>query len=292
MQKRVEKWMRRNGVCDKDFTKIVFSKLLGIKKEDIILMKVKNQCINIYARKFIYKVQMYGNSMIRDLNNRRLFALYDQELVCPIQIKYRKPLIVAMPRMTEITAYDEAACFVLRKIKEYGHDSKFKIKDYPLIMYGLSSLRGFPEGIRMREKLYRYLHGKEGVVLRVGPVHGDFHRGNILTANGKLFLIDFDCFRENDIQAVDVLYFVLEEVRHKRGYRRPWMDEWLYLYNNIEEIKNEYQCIKETDIDFQLGLILLLLERMAQEEQNEERFAVLQKDSIRRINLAIERLAG
>ena len=292
LQKRIDSWIRKNKVYDKDITKNILSKILGIKKAEITDIEVRCCCANVFTQKFVYKIQLYGDSIIRDLKNRKLFALYDKDLLCPIRIKHRKPLIVVMPRLTEITAYDEAAYFVLERLKEYGCDTVFKIEDYPLVVYGLNILKCCPEGIELRKTLYHYLRGKEGTVLRTGPVHGDFHRGNIMAANGKLLLIDFDSFKDNGVQAVDALYFILEEVRYKGGHRKSWLEEWLYLYKNIKEIQHEYKCIKQVDIDLQLGLILLLLEWLVLQQQHEEKFIIIQKDSIRRINRTIERLYG
>ena len=63
----------------------------------------------------------------------------------------------------------------------------------------------------------------------MGIVHGDFHRNNIMRKGNIPVLIDFDCFRENDVQAVDALYYILEEVRYRNGYKKLWLEEWLLI---------------------------------------------------------------
>ena len=96
-------------------------------------------------------------------------------------------------------------------------------------------------------------------------------------------LIDFDCSRDNDIQAIDALYYILEEVRHMHGYKKPWLDEWLLIYENIN-IMYRYRCSQQIDMDLRFGLIILLLERISQEQQFDFRFIEINKNSVKKVS--------
>lgn len=265
--KKVEIWLSKHKFYEKSITRKIIAAVLAIDCHSIIMLNVRNHCINVRTGECFYKIQIYSNNIKMDLKNRKLFYGYSHLLVSPIKIYRKKPLIIAMPILEKRSSLNEkASCYILDILKEKSYQTKFKVNDYPLISMGLSILGNYDYGKHLSESLYKYLLEQEGVIVRVGVVHGDFHRENIMFRGRMPLLIDFDCSRENDIQSIDALYYILEEVRHKNGYKRPWLDEWLLVYQNID-VMYEYKCIDKVDIDLKFGLIILFLERIAQEQK-------------------------
>lgn len=243
-----------------------------------------NQCVNIFTSHYIYKFQLYGDNIKKDLKNRKLFSVYGQSsLVSPIKVYKRIPLAIMMPILNQPIKNEKAACHILNRLKEAGHKAVFQMEDYPLIMNGLNILDDCDSGRRISKKLRKYLQKQKGVMVRVGIVHGDFHRNNIMCKGSTPVLIDFDCSRDNDIQAIDALYYILEEVRHMHGYKKPWLDEWLLIYENIN-IMYRYRCSQQIDMDLRFGLIILLLERISQEQQFDFRFIEINKNSVKKVS--------
>ena len=74
-----------------------------------------------------------------------------------------------------------------------------------------------------RRSLFEQLRAAfEDLSLPAGPTHGDLHRGNILSYNGNLRVIDLDRFRSDGCPLFDLLHFHLSEAQRGTGMR--WLD--------------------------------------------------------------------
>lgn len=283
LQKTIDEWFRVHNLYNGKVIKLVAAKILRINSQTITNLSVTNRCMNVFTKRYLFKIQLYGNNVERDINNRKFFSSHAKSLVSPINIYEKKPLTFVMPLLDKPILYDESACYILNELAKCGHKVTFKIRDYSLINVGLNIIRDCEYGELARKRIYKYLREKEGVQIRVGLVHGDFHRGNIMHMDGKPILIDFDCARENDVQAIDALYYVLEEVGYKHRHSESWLGYWISVYKNIASIE-EHICLEQVDVDLKFGLILLLLERLAQDVQYDYSFVSSKRDAINKIN--------
>lgn len=284
LQRKIDNWLNLKNIYINHITQKVITQILGIDSNLIKEINIRNRCMNVFTNDYLYKIQLYGDNIKKDLKNRNCISCYLLSLVSPIKVYKRIPLIIMMPILKQPIQNEKDACYILRRFKEIGYKKKFKLNDYPKIIDGLNTLKncGYASGRRIGEELQKYLQKQEGTIVRVGIVHGDFHRNNIMRKGNIPVLIDFDCFRENDVQAVDALYYILEEVRYRNGYKKLWLEEWLLIYENIDKVY-EYKCIEYVDIDFKLGLIILLLERISQDQQYDYLFIQTNESSIKKI---------
>jgi len=280
-------WLERHNFFKCSLTRKIIACVLGVDSYSIVKLSIRNRCINVFTNKYLYKFQLYGDNIKKDLKNRQLFYDCRQLLASPIKVHRRNPLTVMMPILKQEIVSDKVVCYILDILKELGHKTAFKMNEYPLVMDGLNVLVNC-DCKEISKKLREYLQEQEGVMVRVGIVHGDFHRDNIMFKGNMPVLIDFDCSRGNDIQAVDALYYILEEVRHKHGYRKSWLDEWLLIYKDIN-IMSEYSCIEQVDIDFKLGLIILFLERISQDQKFNYLFIKNNRHIIKKINYSLDK---
>lgn len=289
VREKVDTWLKRHNFYETSITKKIIAIVLAIDYHSISMLNVRNHCMNVYTDKCFYKIQLYGDNVEMDLKNRRLFCGYSHLFISPIKVYRKKPLIIAMPILeNRLPLNEKACCYILDILKEKSYQTEFKINEYPLINIGLRILGNYEYGKRIRENFYKYLLKQEGVLVRVGVVHGDLHRDNIMFRGNIPLLIDFDCSRENDIQAIDALYYMLEEVRHKNGYKRPWLDEWLLIYQNVNVVYM-YKCVEKVDIDLKFGLIVLFLERIAQEQKLNHFNIENYKENIKKIGYKLDK---
>lgn len=228
-------------------------------------LRIINHCMIVFTSENIIKIQLFGDNLDRDLRGRELFYSKDKSLVSPMEVQKKIPLSISMPILEKPQNYDEAADYILKEMKKFGNIISFKICDYPLLEAGLDILEKGENGKKAKEKVYTFLHRREYSPVRVGLVHGDFHRGNIMYMNGKPILIDFDCARENDIQAVDALYYILEE--KSISHNKKWLEYWISIYIDSSNV-NTHICFQHADVEIKFGLIILLLERIAQDIQD------------------------
>lgn len=266
--------------------KKIFGRILQIDTRTISSITVNNRCINIFTDHDFYKFQLYGDSIKKDLRNRKLFPVCDQSILSPIKVYKRTPFTIIMPILKQPINHEEAACYILCKLKKSSYKTAFKVEDYPFIMEGLSILKKSDSGKLISEKLFEYLQKQRGSIVCVGIVHGDFHRDNIMCKGSLPVMIDFDCSRKDDIQAVDALYYILEEVRRKNKYNNPLLEDWLLIYKNIDMMYG-YKCIEYADIDLKFGLIISLLERISQEQRYDCCFINKNENSVKKISYAL-----
>lgn len=282
MKKKINKWILKHNIYNRIIVKMIIAFLLHIDVNFITDLMVRNGCVIIFTNKYIYKIQIYGNHIKSDLNNRKKFPKQVIPLLVPIEICKMHPMIVRMLVLKQSNVNEEAANYILNELKKTGHQKKFKMSDYPLLVEGCKILKKCTYGEQANKNIERYLQ-KDTPIVRVGIVHGDFHRGNILYKGNRPVLIDFDCSRECDIQAIDALYYVLEEERHKHGYMESWLEEWKLLYEN-SQVVYEYKCSEQIDVNLKFGLVVLLLERLAQDQSMNDEFTERNKTVLRRIN--------
>lgn len=101
----------------------------------------------------------------------------------------------------------------------------------------------------------------------VGFAHGDFHSRNImLDGAGAVRLIDMDCMRQDGIQELDAVNFVLEEQWSRSG--RQWYEQ-IDVYLRDEAPAAGRQALQRFGVPVSSDLAwLYLLDRVGQETMN------------------------
>lgn len=266
IQKEIGNLFYKYKIYENDLFYEIISLLLKINKNEIYKLIVRNGCLLVYTDNFLYKIKIYGNTIREDLKNRKKIFVDCKFLLSPIQIYRKIPLVIRMPILKSPIKYDKPALYIWDKMKNVSYEKDFKLIDFPLIVKGIKILQRYKYGEMVRKKLDNFFYNQEGKKIRVGIVHGDFHRGNIMQFGDKYVLIDFNRARNNDIQAIDMLYYILEEVRCKHRYAKNWLEEWIFIFENIPGLERDYWFVENLNIGLTFGLVVLLLERLGQEE--------------------------
>lgn len=284
--KKIYYTFKKKRFFEKKISYKVLALILHIKCESIVSLEARGDCITIFTKDFLYKMQIYGESVKRDICNRKLFFDFEGSMISPIKVKKNHPFTIKMPILDCARTNEEDVKHILEELRKTGSETPFRMQNYPLLIEGINIIGYSRSGERAVKKLQTYFKEKEGTLVREGIVHGDFHRGNILYRGERPVLIDFDCARQRDIQDIDVLYYILEEERYKNRDRRPWMNGWLKIYKNTSIIY-KYKCLEQIEIDLKFGLVLLLLERLAHNHREDDSFVKQNKAVLEKISREI-----
>ena len=159
LQRRIDHWLYTKNIYTSNITKKAVARILGIDGNIIKDIGVRNCCINVFTRDYLYKIQLYGDNIKKDLKNRNCISYYGLSIISPIKVYKRIPLIVMMPILKQIIENEKGACYILRKLRETGCKKVFKLNEYPLITDGLNTLIncGYVSGRKVGEELQKYI---------------------------------------------------------------------------------------------------------------------------------------
>jgi hypothetical protein len=157
--------------------------------------------LKMVTKKSFYKVgynsSPYVSKEIYNIDEMRHLGLAKYMLPCrtfelgPIGI-IRYPRVSVDNPITDNEMFD-----LLRDLSKFSKKTKIDIMD-------LYFVKDFLANPILSSEERRYLINMNLSTL-YGPIHGDFHRGNILRHEGKLFLTDFDMFEQSGIHYFDFL---------------------------------------------------------------------------------------
>ncbi len=240
-------------------------------------------CLKIWSKDAFYKIQLRGDSLIKDNENRSDAEIILGNYVMDSKVLFKHPMIIKYPLIESCIVEDDHRMNIIDCLWSHGKAVCFDYHNYHLIKCGLNMIEGSNKDLVVL--IQNRLEAKNGVKVHEGPVHGDFHRGNILNDNNdNTFLIDFDCWRNCDIQEIDLLYYYLQEAVNLHGCRYMWMKEWIWIWNNINEFVKRFGIDEHIDSDFRLLWIILLIERAAQEKSLYSQYEIeLYTDNLKQI---------
>lgn len=228
-----------------------------------------NGAFNIFTNYNIYKIEIKFNTVRKDINNRKIVFNNDYNIISKIDILSEFPLCFKSKLLKPPKKSDDAVIYVLEKLFDMGEKSKINILKFKYILLGLTTLYAFSIPKSIIEKIIYILeYESSDALLSVGPVHGDLHAKNILIGEqGTPVMIDFDCSRKYDIQAMDALYYIIE--REREGTSLNWLQQWIKIVERPSIIEKKYPIIalKYIDINIKLGLLIFFIERIGQEKE-------------------------
>jgi serine/threonine protein kinase len=164
------------------------------------------------------KISWRSESIDHEIHNMQLLSEYKPLRILLVPYLHKKSLgysLIETQRRYAITEDSElfkAAGNILERFQRCAEiRPNNHLNDFKQITIGLSVIEEICGRLKKQtcENLITALMEAES--FHVGPAHGDFHPNNILKdSTGNPYIIDFDCFRPQGIQALDAIYFVNE----------------------------------------------------------------------------------
>ena len=247
--------------CGSVIKKLYISYLV---KEKIEKYKDSGGALVVWSKDKVYKIENIGTPVKNDLENRRKI-FNNMYPASTAQVIREKPLTICMERLYEKSVLNADAQELLRFFKKKGKSIQRDYHSYEGVCLGLKSLEYYNIELMDQKQLIDQIERICKKPIRAGVVHGDFHQGNIMfDGNNKIYLIDFDYSRENDIQAYDAFYYVFE--RERANTCDSWLTFWQKVYNKEWHL-DDYKDIFEEAIDmsFEDIMIIFFIERLGGE---------------------------
>lgn len=184
--------------------------ILKIKKQEIENIDYSSGTLKVFTRKQIYKIGTRFGPLKQEANHIKLirekFPLIAQHLLPTensqgLLLQWRKMDRYVVPQGEKSL---ECADQILQKFSHYAIKQKCSIAEFPHILHGLKLAKILYPSLDVEAKVKVAF----SVPWNIGPVHGDFHQGNILVDDkGFPFVIDLDNFNMKGIQALDHFTF-------------------------------------------------------------------------------------
>lgn len=229
-------------------------------------MRYHSGTIKIISEDHFYKVGTIWGSLKKEQLNISVIGRRFPELILLIpKISYRRQYLfklVKMDRYYVPEPYQHVNCAkqILTKLSQYAN----KQQNIP------KHLSFIEKGMRLVTLLYKVDNLEKMVdeILslewRIGPTHGDFHKGNILiNQNGLPIMIDLDSFHSMGIQALDAFGFCVDWTAHEANI--SWQEVINAILSNYYHSKVWEQIRELLDNDILSLSILYLLYRLAYE---------------------------
>lgn len=181
-------------------------------------------------------------------------------------ILFRKSEVLE-PIEDETEQYQTASDF-LRIFRKYSNQKKTTIDNMYNLKKGLDVIKYFAGEelfLKTAQKTEDFLQNN---IFNIGFCHGDFHSKNLMKANGSKYLIDLDCIRENSIQELDAIYFVIQKIIDDT--QDIWWFEACQLFSDIIEKNPKYRNFLQNFIDMNkipLFMLIYFLDRIGQDSK-------------------------
>lgn len=88
----------------------------------------------------------------------------------------------------------------------------------------------------------------------MGPIHGDFHRKNIIILNGKMVLIDFDFFEVHNTHLFDYISLLVSDFWFEKKLS---LFESVIQFSHLEKTSVQYDCWNQLSRDEKQCMIYL-----------------------------------
>ena len=232
---------------------------------------IAHGAMTFFLNNRVYKVQINRKSVLEDVENRKNI-FYNKYPSNKIYIINKSPLIIVSNRLENSAVSNENVIKLLKSIKFYGSKKITNYEECLGVKYGLDALYYYKVGDKNINKIMAILNTLFEKPIRIGKVHGDMHKKNILKfSKDRYVLIDFDCARENDVQAFDGIYYIFEKERNKT--LKSWLVFWRLFLRNEDEVLKKYRYFFSNLIDmtFKEAMIILFIERLGQEYKHYEK---------------------
>ena len=258
------------NILEKQFRILYYSLLCKVSLWVNHKVYIAHGAMVFFWKNRVYKIQIDGKSVLEDVENRKKI-FYNKYPSNKIYIINKSPLIIVSNQLEKGNLKNENVIKLLEAISVYGEKKVVCYEECLGIKYGLDALHFYKTGNKKINEIVVILKVILKKPIRIGKVHGDVHEKNILkSSKEKYVLIDFDCAREDDIQAFDAMYYIFEKERNKT--KKPWLVFWRLFLKNEKELIRKYKCffVSLIDLTFKEVMVILFIERLGQEYNHSE----------------------
>lgn len=246
--------------------KLLISYLCEVSVTNIQDYDLRPGNLMVFTDKMVYKVQLFGNNLDKDVCNRKQ-VFKNSYPANQIDILQDNPRIISYALLEKKEVNFDDIVDLLLLLRKNGEVKGCIQNGFPKgIVNGLAVFDFYKINDKQKESIFVILNNICRKQIHMGIVHGDLHCDNVLyDENGKCFLIDFDCSREDDIQAFDAMYYIFEKERKTDNMN--WLLFWKILWRKKDEIEKKYHLFFEKliDLTYEDIMIILFIERLGQE---------------------------
>jgi hypothetical protein len=170
---------------------------------------------------------------------------------------------------------DAETIYLLRDLSNFSKKTRIDVRNLHFVKDFLKINPSWHEEVH-------YLKHMELSAL-FGPIHGDFHRGNILRYEGELSLIDFDMFEQAGMHHFDFLnqFWLAENFFSESAVWFDYLQKMFHRWNELEshEYWSDLSSIEKKDI-FYLFAIYKLNEitRYRKSAESDQRYRDILKE--------------
>lgn len=159
---------------------------------------------------FLEEKQAIANISIHYPEIAQIIPQYQYEDFLFHKILLRKTQILE-PIINESEQYEIAKEFLVL-FRKYSIKKNINPEEMPYVIKGLEVVKNLVD-----DKIYQIIKITSENFLKnnlfyVGFCHGDFHSLNLMKDKEKKYLIDLDCVRENSLQELDAIYFIIQKI--------------------------------------------------------------------------------
>lgn len=245
--------------------KNIVSFLFRMKTREIEVIEFSSGTIKFLKGKNFYKVGIC-NVVKKEYENIKIIKKNYSDLTkfLPV-VTYSRYFIfgmIQMPRYQSLEVADpwHKVLMLLENLRLYSTKRVCSLKEFPNIVRGVKIASMLYKDVNFESKLEKIFL----LEWTIGPVHGDFHAGNIMNNTlGQLVMIDLDHFNLQGIQSLDAFSFWLDSC--SKEIRRSWVDILPSLINE----ENSYKSFKIVKPYLEHGLkevaLLYVLNRLGME---------------------------
>lgn len=184
--------------------------VLGTDQSEIQNIYYSSGTIKVLSRSHFYKVGSAFGSLKQECENIKIICKRFPKIVLYLRpTKYKKIFFLRSVTMDHYPVVDRPdsmsyANQILQAFAHYAITRKCSMNEFPHILRGFKLAKILYQSVDLDVKAKAAF----SVFWKIGPVHGDFHMGNILVDNNHSpFVIDLDNFNINGIQAIDAFTF-------------------------------------------------------------------------------------
>lgn len=231
-----------NFISSETFYKIVVRNKYFFEEEKKAITKIKKNCPQIGEIIPKYKYKSFFNGLI---------LLRQSALLKPID--------------DEEEQYQTAKNF-LDIFKKHSILKSTKIDEMPNLKKGLEVIKYFADEKVFQKTILLAENFLTNNLFNMGFCHGDFHSKNLMKNNGKKYLLDLDCTRENSPQELDAIYFLTQKIIDENP--SIWWNEASIILLDEIGTKLKYRDFLTNFLDINkisLFILIYFLDRIGQD---------------------------
>lgn len=247
--------------------------ILNIDQGKVNSFYCSSGTLKVFTEDYVYKIGTRNGALKQEyIHAKIIHANFPEIAAYLLSVEYSNKFSFCIMKMKRYHVPNgskilDYANQILKTFARYAIKRKCDISEFPHIVQGLKLAKILYSSIDLEIKVKEIF----SVPWRIGPVHGDFHGGNILIDDNDFpFIIDLDNFNLKGIQALDE-FTVWIDYKIKDG-KMTWQDvirstikteegdvksiAFLYVLNRLgyeniyygflsRSVENEFRLIEE-----------------------------------------------